>query len=274
MKINDWDKLRVFYHVALSGSFTHASEKLCLSQSAVSRQILALEASLLTSLFSRRARGLVLTEAGTKLLKAAQEVFHKVQEVETSIEADLSEPQGPLRISAPSYFSEKWLVSRLAQFQKKYPKVQLDFMVSDGFQELERGHCDLAIRSWSSGLSDLMQQKFLTYRMGVYASHDYLMTHARPEGIHDLKSHHLVLHEADINALSAPKEEGSPKGGGFNSNELHILLKSNSYGFLEKTLSQGRGIGFLPNFDVGSQRQRIIPKGRQPLGYLFFLWLS
>ncbi|MBL8644026.1 MAG: LysR family transcriptional regulator, partial [Rhodospirillaceae bacterium] len=60
----DWDKLRVFHAVAQAGSFTHAAETLNLSQSAVSRQISALEESLGVSLFHRHARGLILTEQG------------------------------------------------------------------------------------------------------------------------------------------------------------------------------------------------------------------
>ena len=64
MNALDWDKLRVFHAVAEAGSFTHAGESLNLSQSAVSRQISALEESLSVPLFHRHARGLILTEQG------------------------------------------------------------------------------------------------------------------------------------------------------------------------------------------------------------------
>src|SRR4029079_16438399 len=60
----DWDKLKVFHAAAEAGSFTHAGERLALSQSAVSRQVSALEAELSVSLFHRHARGLILTEQG------------------------------------------------------------------------------------------------------------------------------------------------------------------------------------------------------------------
>ena len=68
----DWDKLRIFHAVAEAGSFTHAGEKLNLSQSAVSRQISALEGSLKVPLFHRHARGLVLTEQGDVLYRTAR----------------------------------------------------------------------------------------------------------------------------------------------------------------------------------------------------------
>jgi DNA-binding transcriptional LysR family regulator len=58
----DWDKLRIFHAVADAGSFTHAGHELGLSQSAVSRQISALEDALNVPLFHRHARGLILTE--------------------------------------------------------------------------------------------------------------------------------------------------------------------------------------------------------------------
>ena len=63
----DWDKLRIFHAVADAGSLTHAGDVLHLSQSAVSRQIRALEESLGTTLFHRHARGLILTEQGELL---------------------------------------------------------------------------------------------------------------------------------------------------------------------------------------------------------------
>ena len=74
----DWDKLRVFHAVAEAGSFTHAGESLNLSQSAVSRQISALEESLNVPLFHRHARGLILTEQGELLYRTAREVFAKL----------------------------------------------------------------------------------------------------------------------------------------------------------------------------------------------------
>ena len=66
----DWDKLRIFHSVADAGSLTHAGESLHLSQSAVSRQIRALEDEVGATLFHRHARGLLLTEQGELLFAA------------------------------------------------------------------------------------------------------------------------------------------------------------------------------------------------------------
>jgi molybdenum-dependent DNA-binding transcriptional regulator ModE len=77
----DWDKLRVFFAVAEAGSFTHAGEVLNLSQSAVSRQVSALEESLEVPLFHRHARGLVLTEQGDMDDKQKEEKRKKVKKM-------------------------------------------------------------------------------------------------------------------------------------------------------------------------------------------------
>ena len=75
----DWDKLKVFHAAAEAGSFTHAGEHLGLSQSAVSRQVSALEQELSVSLFHRHARGLILTEQGELLYRTAHDVFMKLE---------------------------------------------------------------------------------------------------------------------------------------------------------------------------------------------------
>jgi DNA-binding transcriptional LysR family regulator len=74
----DWDKLRVFHAVADAGSFTHAGDTLSLSQSAVSRQVHALEESLGVMLFHRHARGLILTEQGELLYRSVHDFFHQL----------------------------------------------------------------------------------------------------------------------------------------------------------------------------------------------------
>ena len=75
----DWDKLRIFHAVADAGSLTHAGEVLHLSQSAVSRQIRALEENLDTNLFHRHARGLILTEQGELLFDATRSMVKRIE---------------------------------------------------------------------------------------------------------------------------------------------------------------------------------------------------
>src|SRR5258708_16266693 len=93
----DWDKLKVFHAAAQAGSFTHAGEQLGLSQSAVSRQVSALEQELGVSLFHRHARGLILTEQGELLQNTAHEVFMKLEAARTKLTDSRERPNGELR---------------------------------------------------------------------------------------------------------------------------------------------------------------------------------
>src|SRR5690348_17795971 len=108
----DWDKLRVFHAVAEAGSFTHAGEALNLSQSAVSRQISALEESVSMPLFHRHARGLILTEQGELLFRTAREVFAKLAMSESLISESKDRPKGPLKITTNVSFGSIWLADR------------------------------------------------------------------------------------------------------------------------------------------------------------------
>ena len=95
----DWDKLRVFHAVAEAGSFTHAGETLNLSQSAVSRQIQALEEALAVPLFHRHARGLILTEQGETLNRTVREVFAKLAMTEALLTESRERPAGRLKVT-------------------------------------------------------------------------------------------------------------------------------------------------------------------------------
>src|SRR5258707_166285 len=95
----DWDKLKVFHAAAEAGSFTHAGEQLGLSQSAVSRQVSALEQELSVSLFHRHARGLILTEQGELLYRTAHDVFMKLEAARAKLTDSREKPHGELKVT-------------------------------------------------------------------------------------------------------------------------------------------------------------------------------
>ena len=105
----DWDKLKVFHAAAEAGSFTHAGERLGLSQSAVSRQVSALESELSVSLFHRHARGLILTEQGEMLYRTAHEVFMKLEAARTKLTDSRERPNGELKVSTTPGIGVHWL---------------------------------------------------------------------------------------------------------------------------------------------------------------------
>src|SRR5271169_4006670 len=127
----DWDKLRIFHSVAEAGSFTHAGEALNLSQSAVSRQISALEESLKTSLFHRHARGLILTEQGEVLYRTAHEVFAKLAMAEAMLTDSKDRPRGELKVTTTVGFGSTWVAPRIKEFIELYPDVAVNLVLND-----------------------------------------------------------------------------------------------------------------------------------------------
>ena len=136
----DLDKLRVFHAVAKAGSFTHAGEQLALSQSAVSRQISTLEDDLRVPLFTRHARGLILTEQGELLFRTTQTIFEQLSGVEEALLDSREVPRGDLRVTATTGIGVYWLAPRLHKFITRHPDVNVRLIIDDGELDLSLIH--------------------------------------------------------------------------------------------------------------------------------------
>src|SRR2546429_9857142 len=127
----DWDKLRIFQAVADAGSFTHAGESLKLSQSAISRQIGALEEQLGVMLFHRHARGLILTEQGELLYRTARDMAAKVNTAEALLRANQDKPAGRLKIHATGGFGPTSLTTQMHGFITTSPDIRVKPLLPD-----------------------------------------------------------------------------------------------------------------------------------------------
>jgi len=243
----DWDKLRVFHAVAEAGSFTHAGERLTLSQSAVSRQISTLEDSLRVKLFHRHARGLKLTEQGEHLFETAHEVFAKLAMAEAHI-ADVKEkPQGPLRITTTVAFGSIWLTPRIKEFVELYPDIEVSLVLADTELDLSMREADAAIRMMPPTQPDLIQRHLMTMNYRIYAAPEYLKARGIPKTARDLDQHSIVVYG----------EDASPPLGDFNM-LLEVGIKSgpprepvlrvNSIYGIYRAVQGGLGIAALPEY--------------------------
>ena len=155
----DLDKLRVFHAVARAGSFTHAGEQLALSQSAVSRQISSLEDDLRVPLFTRHARGLILTEQGEILYRTTLVVFQQLSGVEEALVDSREVPRGDLRVTATTGIGAYWLAPRLHKFIAGHPDVNVRLIIEDSELDLAQRQADIALRMRQPVQSDLIQRK-------------------------------------------------------------------------------------------------------------------
>ena len=155
----DWDKLRIFHAAAQAGSFTHAGEMLNMSQSAVSRQVGALEMELGIPLFHRHARGLLLTEQGDLLFRTARDVMMKLDAVQARLADSREKPSGVLRVTTTVGLGTSWLTSRLHEFLELYPDVELQVILDDSELDLSMRQADVAIRLRQPVQPDLIRPR-------------------------------------------------------------------------------------------------------------------
>ncbi|MCF1710132.1 LysR family transcriptional regulator [Tabrizicola sp. J26] len=254
----DWDKLRIFHAVADAGSLTHAGESLHLSQSAVSRQIRALEESLNTTLFHRHARGLILTEQGELLFDATQAMVKRLDAAAARIRDAEDEVLGELRVTTTTGFGTLWLAPRLGTLYEKYPSLKIDLMLEERVLDLPMREADVAIRMKEPSQADLIRKRLMNIRMQLYASPAYLEKNGTPTRPEDLSQHRLISQHASTPQVAA----GAHLVQQLMAYDIPSTLTVNNYfGVLQAVLND-LGIGVLPDYllDDFPNLVRVLPE--------------
>jgi DNA-binding transcriptional LysR family regulator len=269
----DWDKLRIFHAAASAGSFTHAGESLGLSQSAVSRQVSALEQELEVPLFHRHARGLILTEQGDLLFRTVQDVMAKLDAVQTRLTDSHDKPHGELRITTTFGIGTNWLAPRLGQFLELYPDIKLQVLLTDDELDLAMREADLALRLREPQQPDLIRRRLFTVHYHLYASAEYLKLHGEPKTIEDLDRHRLLSYAAtgaafldELNALLyAGRDAKNPREAALSMNNITAL---------QLAAEAGVGVAVLPDYLnlPGDGLVQLIPDAAMPALECFLVY--
>jgi DNA-binding transcriptional LysR family regulator len=262
----DWDKLRIFQAAADAGSFTHAGETLGLSQSAISRQVSALEHDLGTPLFHRHARGLILTEQGELLLGTVQDVVLKLEAVRSRLIDSREKPNGELRVTTTLGLGANWLAPRLGEFLELYPEIKLQLLLTDDDLDLGMREADVALRLREPSQPDLIRRRLFNIHFHAYASTDYLKRYGQPRSIGDLDNHRLLAFGAptashflyDLNSLLTIGRDAR------NPRTPHIA--ANNLGAITRAVEHGVGIAVLPDYCItpDSGLVRLLPQADMP----------
>jgi LysR family transcriptional regulator, glycine cleavage system transcriptional activator len=181
-----------FEAAARNLSFTKAAEELLITQSAVSRQIKALEDHLGVALFERRQRALVLTENGHALCRVATDVLDRLQAAADQLRTSGRTHQ--LSLTTTTGFASLWLIPRLQRFTRLHPDVDVRISATTAVINLERSLVDLAIRYCRP--EDVPERATRLFGEEVVAvcSRSLLRDRSRPlKRPHDLQ-HHTLLH--------------------------------------------------------------------------------
>jgi DNA-binding transcriptional LysR family regulator len=243
----DWDRLRIFHHVAEAGSLTKAGEALQLSQSAVSRQVSRLEAELDMPLFQRHTRGLILTEQGEILYRTAREMMRRIEEARALISDSRERPDGDLKVTANLALGGFWLAPRLAEFLDLFPAIRLHLLLSDDELDLSAREADVALRLRPPSEPSLIRRRLFAVHFHLYASADYARRFGVPRTVAELDSHRLVAFDGDIPDYLSDlnwhcaigREKGQARIPHLSVNTLPAVIAA---------VVAGAGIGALPDY--------------------------
>jgi DNA-binding transcriptional LysR family regulator len=245
----DWDKLRIFHAVASAGSFTHAGQQLTLSQSAVSRQISALEEEISTPLFQRHARGLTLTDEGELLYTAVSDVLSRLAAAEEALKNIHESPRGPLKITSSHGIGAYWLLPRLKEFSKEYPEVEIHLLMDDHELDLSQREADLAVRMRAPVQADLIQRKLFTVHYHMYASKEFLESQGAPKSLEDICNFPIVVYgetaAPEIKEINWLLEHYKKH---FKTGCKGSITRINNITGILQAVEVGLGIGVLPDY--------------------------
>ena len=261
----DWDKLRIFHAAAEAGSFTHAGDVLGLSQSAVSRQVSALEHDLQVPLFHRHARGLILTEQGEQLFRTVQELAQKLDATRSRMSDSREKPTGELRITTTVGIGTNWLSPRLGEFLELYPDIKLNVILDDDELDLSMREADLAIRVREPQEPGLIRRRLFTMHFHAYASPAYIKRHGQPHSLDELDQHRILIYGASagnyLNNINSLQYTGRDV-----STPRVISMTINNLTAVRNAVIGGVGIAVLPDYMVQSHHDvvRILPQADMP----------
>lgn len=244
--------LRAFVEVAESAGFSEAARRLGMATSSVTRLLDALEQSLGTALLTRTTRQVTLTDAGSAYLAQVQRLLAEMEEADDSIADTGGEPVGPLRVSMPVTYGRLCLGPHIASFLEKYPRVSLDLVMSDAFQDLASERIDVAVRiGVRSQEPNLVVRILGEHHRFVVASADYLARAVTPR-----KPQELGAHECLLFSYGPGRQRWTFQRDTYAEHvEIGGRLRVNSSDMLREAVLGGAGVALLPEWLVGSDVQ-------------------
>lgn len=255
--------LRTLLTLREAGSLVEASERLHLTQSALSHQLKDLEQRLETSLFVRKTKPIRFTTAGLRLLRLADNVLPQVRQAERDLQRLSGGQAGRLHMAIECHSCFQWLMPTIDQFRNAWPEVEVDF--ASGFffaplPALARGELDLVVTSDPQDMPGLSYVPLFTYEAMLAISNQHRLTertHIEPQ---DLAGETLICYPVERNRLDIFTQFLEPAGvepADVRNAELTIMMM--------QLVASGRGVCCLPNWAITEYLQRGYVSAR-PLG--------
>ena len=245
------DRLRLmetFVRVVETGNFSAVARQSHTTQSAVSKQVQALEADVGALLLVRSSRSHALTEAGRLYYQRCRQVLDTLEEARMEVHTAEHEVSGLLRVAAPVAFGRIHIVPRLARYYQRFPKMKIDLQLDDSFVDLVTSGIDVTFRVGELKDSRLIAKRIGSVSRAVIASNAYLSQHGEPTLISDLEQHNCLLYTgiANFNEWSFFDSNGQELSCRVRSN-----FQSNSSEGIRQAVLEGLGLCYSPTWIYG-----------------------
>jgi len=236
--------MQLFTRVVDAGSFTAGAEQMGISRALASKLIQTLEDNLGVRLLNRTTRRISLTDPGKSYYQRASEILVQLAEAEAEAAELQVEPRGRMRVSAPISFAVRHLAPALADFQRRFPRVELELGLNDRLVDIVDEGYDLAIRISRLADSSLVARRIASASMVVVASPEYLARAGTPNHPDELAGHSLLIYTL----TPKPEEWTFVRGAETVAVRLKGRLFVNNGDYIEAAAIGGGGIGLLPTF--------------------------
>lgn len=241
-RVFDLNALLIFAEVVDAGSFVGAARNLDEPIATVSRKIRQLETALAARLLHRTTRAISLTDAGRQVYQEACRMRETAAAIRALTDAHRQEPQGRLRVTAPTSFANGMLGDWLIEYRLRYPGVDVDLLASNAMLDFQEHQLDFAIRAGKLRDSSLVARRISAARFGLFAAPQLLAGRPPIAGKADLDGCPCIAATFDGHALpwilrhDGVDETYQPNGA----------LRAEDHGLLQRAALRGLGIAYLP----------------------------
>ncbi len=241
------DDMRVFWQVAVQGSFTAAGQALSMPKQTVSRRVAELERRLGVQLLYRTTRALRLTHEGRLYADHCEELVRVAEAAHAAVHGNIDVPRGRLRLSADPHFAEHFLVDALRRFTTEHSAVSVELVATERRVDLVEEGFDLAIRIGRlQDSTSLVARRLAPAHIAYVASPSYLQQRGVPEVPDDLLAHDIV---------GGPQSQGATSWPFVQAGEVRLValdprLVVNRQELVQRLVLQGAGVGLFPRFSA------------------------
>jgi DNA-binding transcriptional LysR family regulator len=241
-----WNDLNLVLAICRAGTLSGAARVLGVNHSTVFRRINAIERSLDVRLFDRQPSGYVMTEAGEAVLRAAEHIDERVNDLTRELLGRDLRLEGPLRITSPEGIAVRILTPLLAGFCDRHPRIQMDLVTTSDALRLSRREADLAVRVTRKPPGNLIGRRICQFKFAIYASRNYL----KKKGSTEIEDLNWVLTDESFDQLPSSIWKNKDRSS------ARIAFTTNNVMATVVALKQGIGAAPLPCF-LGDGESRL-----------------